>query len=124
MKRFYWIFIAIIISVFMFKDYILPLSSDKVFKNIGDIEKIYIHLSRKDDILYTYDSVPIEDKEFLKKFSEIIKSVKYSRILNSKDIINFYDFFRLSIVSNTTIYTLDINENGYINLTDIDYKNL
>ncbi|WP_316568801.1 hypothetical protein [Neobacillus sp. YIM B06451] len=122
MKRFYWIFIAIIISVYMFNDYILPLSSDKVFKNIGDIEKMYIHLSRKDDNLYTYDSVPIEDREYLTQFSETIKSVKYSRILNSKDIINFYDFFRLSIVSNTFVYTLDINENGYITLTDIDNK--
>jgi hypothetical protein len=123
MKRFYWIFIVIIIvSAFMFKDYILPLSSEKVFKNIGDIEKIYIYHSRKDDNLYTYDSEPIEDKEYLTKFSEAIKSVKYTRILKSKDIINFYDFFRLTLVSNNSIYTLDINENGYITLTDIDNK--
>jgi hypothetical protein len=122
MKRYYLVFIAIIISVYMFKDYILPLSSDKVFKNIGDIDKIYIELSRKGDNLYTYAMVPIVDKEYLTKFSETIKSVKYSRILNSKDIINFYDFFRLSIVSNTSVYILDINEYGYITLTDIENK--
>jgi hypothetical protein len=122
MKRYYWVFIAIIISVFMFKDYLFPLSSDKVFNNIGDIDKIYIEISRKGDNLYTYDRVPIEDKEYLTKFSETIKSVKYSRILNSKDIINFDDFFRLSIVSNTFVYILDINENGYITFTDIENK--
>lgn len=32
------------------------------------------------------------------------------------------DFFRLSIASITSVYILDINENGYVTFTDIDNK--
>lgn len=113
--------IAVIGSLILY--FIIPLSAKKVLPALDNIDRIYLVHARWDDGLHRYENTPIEDTKELKEFTTILNSVKYSNVLKSKDILNYYQFERIIVICRNPNggyipYSLDINENGYISVTD------
>jgi hypothetical protein len=108
------IIIAVISSYFY-----IPLSADKIFPEVEQIEKIYLgHARGETGDTFNYEEVPIEGVANLKQFLNIISKVEYVRTAK-KDILNPDRFYSFTVMytnqaGDRNNYLFQVNEKGYV----------
>ncbi|WP_043932558.1 hypothetical protein [Bacillus sp. EB01] len=121
MKKYYILLIVVLLVVCVVIVYFFnSLSAEKVFPDAKNIEKIYIDGLRGDDgEYYSYENTAIKDSNELKRLSDILNEVEYTRIPKSVDILNPYQFIGLTVFYRTNTdeigyFKIEVNENGYL----------
>lgn len=129
MKKYYILLIVFLLVVCVVLVYFFnPLSAEKVYPDTKNIEKIYIDGLRGDDgEYYSYENTAIKDSDELKRLSDILNGVKYTRIPKSVDILNPYQFIGVTVFYRTNSdeignFKIEVNENGFLTVYNLEKR--